>query len=301
MAVGSVSAQAQTVEYLHTDALGTLVAVTNTAGVVIERSEYEPYGKLLNRPLADGPGFTGHVQDAATGLTYMQQRYYDPGIGRFLSVDSIIADPKTGANFNRYKYAANNPYRFTDPDGRKEYDCRKGGSCPSEIKIADLKPGDVVHTPGATVSVTKDNNIQVGFKEGRTDGASAARSGPILVPKGPANANVSSNMREASSMSDTAFYKAVKNKGRWDYKQDKSGNYQDFGNFNYGATGKSAGFSQSTLLQAAGIANERAREDNPAIFGSPGIPGLIGTRSNGDDPVDQYWIQQGIRYSDAQN
>jgi RHS repeat-associated protein len=120
MAIGPVSAQAQTVEYLHTDALGTLVAVTNSAGVVIERSEYEPYGKLLNRPLTDGPGFTGHVQDAATGLTYMQQRYYDPGIGRFLSTDPVQANPNTGASFNRYVYASNNPYKFIDPDGRSD-------------------------------------------------------------------------------------------------------------------------------------------------------------------------------------
>lgn len=47
------------------------------------------------------------------------QRYYDPGIGRFLSVDPVVADTKTGWNFNRYNYAANNPYRFTDPDGRE--------------------------------------------------------------------------------------------------------------------------------------------------------------------------------------
>ena len=46
------------------------------------------------------------------------QRYYDPGIGRFLSVDPVTADANTGANFNRYKYASNNPYRFFDPDGR---------------------------------------------------------------------------------------------------------------------------------------------------------------------------------------
>ncbi|MGN6223262.1 RHS repeat-associated core domain-containing protein [Pseudoxanthomonas sp.] len=118
---GAPQAQAQTttVEYLHTDALGTPVAVTDAAGVVIERSEYEPYGQLVNRPLTDGPGFTGHVQDAATGLTYMQQRYYDPTIGRFLSVDPVTAYSSPGANFNRYWYANNNPYKFVDPDGRQ--------------------------------------------------------------------------------------------------------------------------------------------------------------------------------------
>lgn len=48
----------------------------------------------------------------------MRQRYYDPGIGRFLNVDPMASDTTTGWNFNRYNYAANNPYKFTDPDGR---------------------------------------------------------------------------------------------------------------------------------------------------------------------------------------
>ncbi|MEJ1095430.1 MULTISPECIES: RHS repeat-associated core domain-containing protein [unclassified Pseudoxanthomonas] len=90
------------------------------SGNVIERSEYAPYGELLNRPLTDGPGYTGHVQDAATGLTYMQQRYYDPQVGRFLSVDPVTASTANGSNFNRYKYASINPYLFVDPDGQAD-------------------------------------------------------------------------------------------------------------------------------------------------------------------------------------
>jgi hypothetical protein len=48
----------------------------------------------------------------------MQQRYYDPAIARFLSVDPVgpLADPTN--HFGRYHYAYNNPYRYTDPDGR---------------------------------------------------------------------------------------------------------------------------------------------------------------------------------------
>jgi RHS repeat-associated protein len=107
-----------TAKYQHTDALGSPVAVTNMAGAVIERTSYEPYGAAINKPAYDGIGYTGHVMDGATGLTYMQQRYMDPGIGRFLSVDPVTADSGTGANFNRYWYANNNPYSFTDPDGR---------------------------------------------------------------------------------------------------------------------------------------------------------------------------------------
>lgn len=46
------------------------------------------------------------------------QRYYDPQIGRFLSVDPVTANSVNGSNFNRYWYANNNPYKFVDPDGR---------------------------------------------------------------------------------------------------------------------------------------------------------------------------------------
>ena len=103
---------------MHTDALGSVVAVTDENRNIVERREYEPYGEQLTPTVQDGPGYTGQVMDVATGLTYMQQRYYDPELGRFLSVDPVTANANTGANFNRYWYANNNPYRFTDPDGR---------------------------------------------------------------------------------------------------------------------------------------------------------------------------------------
>ncbi|UBB24917.1 hypothetical protein LAG73_16525 [Pseudoxanthomonas japonensis] len=138
VAVREVAGSVATVKYQHTDALGTPIAVTDAAKAIVQTSEYEPYGQLTNRALTDGPGYTGHVQDAATGLTYMQQRYYDPVIGRFLSVDPVTAYSSPGANFNRYRYANNNPYKFIDPDGRKakpiDPNARTGcgsSSCPS--------------------------------------------------------------------------------------------------------------------------------------------------------------------------
>ena len=55
---------------------------------------------------------------------YMQARYYDPVIGRFYSNDPVdalghLSTPNGIHGFNRYAYANNNPYRYTDPDGRK--------------------------------------------------------------------------------------------------------------------------------------------------------------------------------------
>ena len=98
---GAPPVQAQTFTYVHTDALGSPVAKTNASKAIVSITRYEPYGMTWagNTPTL---GFTGHVNDADTGLTYMQQRYYDSLAGRLLSIDPVVSDANTGASFNRY-------------------------------------------------------------------------------------------------------------------------------------------------------------------------------------------------------
>jgi RHS repeat-associated protein len=104
--------------YHHTDHLGSPVRETNQSAGLVNQTLYAPYGEALNRTV-DGPGYTAHRMDAHSGLVYMQQRYYDPVLGRFLSVDPVGVSGANGGNFNRYWYANNNPYKFLDPDGRQ--------------------------------------------------------------------------------------------------------------------------------------------------------------------------------------
>ncbi|MEN5342033.1 RHS repeat-associated core domain-containing protein, partial [Stenotrophomonas sp. TWI143] len=80
-----------TVTYIHTDALGSVVAESDANGNVAKRYDYEPYGAVVGGQVTDGPGYTGHVSDSATGLSYMQQRYMDPQLSVFLSVDPVTA------------------------------------------------------------------------------------------------------------------------------------------------------------------------------------------------------------------
>jgi RHS repeat-associated protein len=103
--------------YLHTDVLGSVIAETNASQTVVRRTSYQPFG-LSAGSIVDGPNFTGHVLDTATGLVYMQGRYYDPDIGRFLSMDPSAPSVADGEDFNRYAYVRNNPYRAVDPDGQ---------------------------------------------------------------------------------------------------------------------------------------------------------------------------------------
>jgi len=105
-----------TLRYQHTDMRGSPVVQSDAAGTQIRRTIYEPYGTTDDGIYVDGPGYTGHATDASTGLSYMQQRYYDPIGFRFLSVDPVAAGAES---FSRYWYANNNPYKYTDPDGRE--------------------------------------------------------------------------------------------------------------------------------------------------------------------------------------
>ncbi len=122
-------------EYIHTDGLGSPVARTNTLRALISRTRYEPYG-ATSMGTAPTIGFTGHVNDIDTGLTYMQQRYYDPLAGRMLSIDPVTTDASNGGSFNRYAYANNNPYTYIDPDGRQSI-------CAAQISCDTLLPSEM--------------------------------------------------------------------------------------------------------------------------------------------------------------
>lgn len=148
------SAFAQTrVEYIHTDALGSPVAVTDASGNVIEREVYEPYGSPITHPPSDQPGFTGHVADSQTNLTYMQQRYYDSQVGRFLSVDPITAHSNPAEAFNRYWYGNNNPYAFTDLDGRQANDWRNNHGISQPSITRECNQGNTCYGIGSTGNV----------------------------------------------------------------------------------------------------------------------------------------------------
>ncbi len=161
----------QVVEYYHTDALGSVRAVTNQQGQVIRRHDFLPFGEELQPtvPPPDKPLFTGKERDAETGLDYFGARYQRASVGRFTTVDPLmtleqnLADPQ---RWNRYTYARTNPLRWVDPTGMYIASCGNGvRNCGGEIQDFDkarrdaLKSKDpAVRAAAAAYGVLGDDN-----------------------------------------------------------------------------------------------------------------------------------------------
>ncbi|MCY1044145.1 hypothetical protein OV208_22700 [Corallococcus sp. bb12-1] len=113
--------------YLHGDHLGSIETLSNQAGGMVQRRKYQPFGAQANPlnptqrvlPTTDSIrlGFTGHEDDAESGLVNMRGRLYDPRAGRFLSADPFVSAPFSSQGYNRYSYVFNNPLSMTDPSG----------------------------------------------------------------------------------------------------------------------------------------------------------------------------------------
>ena len=104
-------------KYYLADHLGSTRSLIDEAGSVTAAYDYWPYGNVL---ASSGTGathfrFTGHERDDESGLDYMLARSYAYDIGRFLRPDPM-QDQYPG--ISPYAYAANNPLKYVDPDGR---------------------------------------------------------------------------------------------------------------------------------------------------------------------------------------
>ena len=56
---------------------------------------------------------------AETGLYYLQSRYYDPAIGRFINADALVSTGQGLLGNNMFAYCGNNPVNRSDPSGYK--------------------------------------------------------------------------------------------------------------------------------------------------------------------------------------
>ena len=104
------------------DANGNVTDYINEQGATVAHREYDPFGETLaaSGPMADvfNFWFSTKYLHHETGLYYYGERYYSPGLGRFLSRDPI----EENGGFNLYTIARNNPVSHIDPFGTEIYE-----------------------------------------------------------------------------------------------------------------------------------------------------------------------------------
>lgn len=122
--------------YLHRDYQGTIVGITNSTGVIVEKRLFDVWGSLIkfanNSGVTTVPttssglfldrGYTGHEHLLGVGLINMNGRIYDPKFHKFLQPDNNLQDPFNTQNYNRYAYGMNNPTKYADPSGESLFD-----------------------------------------------------------------------------------------------------------------------------------------------------------------------------------
>lgn len=174
--------QTATVTYYYTDPEGTVLATANEKGEILNRSDRRPYGEQIMGEAQSGPGFTGHMEDPDSGLIYMQARYYDPLAGRFISPDPLKPWPSLTFKFNRYVYAANNPFTYLDPSGMDD-EC--SAACMAMRRLSD-------HYSGVS-SASQGGGVQSMLGSTRTG---------LAAMKSELHQDVASGAQEASMVAD---------------------------------------------------------------------------------------------------
>ena len=111
------------VSYLHRDHLASVRAISHATGSLGRMTSYTPFGvptdqDYLPAVMDESKGFIGERYDDETGLSYLNARYYDPLLGRFIQPDWFeVTEPGVGTN--RYAYSFNDPVNLSDRNGNQ--------------------------------------------------------------------------------------------------------------------------------------------------------------------------------------
>ena len=102
------------------DMQGSTTNIVKEDGTLSAAYDYTDFGEtteLTGNGFDNQVCYTGAIYDEETGLYYMNARYYDPEIGRFISQDSYRGELNDANQWHLYVYCANNPINYTDPSG----------------------------------------------------------------------------------------------------------------------------------------------------------------------------------------
>jgi len=156
-----------TTDYFYVkNIMGDVLGIVNSSGTLVAEYRYDAYGKPVK--ILDGSGndvsanyahianinpirYRGYYYDIESGFYYLNSRYYDPEIGRFINADGVISGNSGSIQgYNMFAYCFNNPVNMSDADG----------NWPKWIKKVASSIG------GFITKLTKPFEAEIGFGPG---------------------------------------------------------------------------------------------------------------------------------------
>jgi len=295
------------------------LAVTQSSGPVLEENHYYPFGltmsgisttaplKIEAKKKFNGIEFNHKEFSDGSGLDLYTAKFrgLDPQIGRWWQID-----PRPTDTLSPYAAMNNNPIRYNDP---------------FSDTIILRNDGRIMLNDGI------GNRVYVHHFISNTNNFIGQIGGQINANEILENL-LAKNIKEAKGIWDPwKFKNYVTDGGKWDLKlrnrtiwrlandakttfifKGKNMTSQDVGNFHFGAVAKAYGlFPEKFILKQAGVNQmsklgaslQKWQKYKTIISYKPGIHGMpmkvqekIMLPPYGDDPIDQYWIQQGFKY-----
>ena len=191
--------QGDTDEFYHVDALGSSVALSNSAGIITTSYGYEPFGKTTETGTSMNVlQYTGRENDG-TGLYYYRARYYSPLLHRFLGDDPILSpltpltswlctinhtlwllpttvsnpSPRVPLDLHPVAYVGNNPLLRTDGlglKGKERDKCARAEALACASALAE-RGGDVYEKIGVNDCI--DETLGLGTYQGKGAGGTS--------------------------------------------------------------------------------------------------------------------------------
>ena len=110
-----------TTYYYITNLQGDVMYLVDADGNEVAAYDYDPYGKVITATGAmaeiNSLRYRGYYYDSETSFYYLQSRYYDPEICRFINADSYVSTGQGYWGYNMFAYCLNNPVLYADEGG----------------------------------------------------------------------------------------------------------------------------------------------------------------------------------------
>ena len=260
---------------------GDVMGLVDSSGTLMITYYYEGYGECYSlsntsdkAPLMSANNhllYRGYVVDKGTGLYYLQSRYYDPNVGRFINADVYTSTGQGVLGSNMFAYCLNNPTTLVDPTGHCSY---LGSIHAPKLDCGRYNcPDSASYCPDA-IDITEELN--------------SAMIKHSLELKSIADIYGPGAFMYFAIKSKKGSEWDLKNEGGWDLDETKVYRYgdqalreDDIGNIHYGFVGRTL-TNLDTLLLAAGVVQIWDKSSDWSYW-----------RTNFDEPRDQWAITIG--------